>query len=70
MNGANGQKNRPGPAKVSAAFPIIPISITCSVCYRVRRALDEGPFRFLTGPFGAILEPEAQHRFLPPCAVA
>jgi hypothetical protein len=39
MNGPNGEKiDRPGSgsAKVFARFPIVLISVICSVCYRMR----------------------------------
>src|SRR5260221_3537348 len=42
MNGPNGKKigrAGSGPAKVFALFPIVLISVICSVCYRMRAAL-------------------------------
>jgi hypothetical protein len=55
MNGPNGKKiDRPGSgsAKVFARFPIVLISVICSVCYRMRATR---------------MEPGAHRRFLPPC---
>jgi hypothetical protein len=57
------RENQPGAdrsGKVFTVFRIVPISIGRSVCYRVRCAIHEGPFLFLTSLLGAILEPEAR----------
>jgi hypothetical protein len=61
MNRPNGRKistARIGVAKVFDVFPIIPISIGRSVCYRIGRAVREGLFLFLVDLLAAILEPE------------
>jgi hypothetical protein len=71
MNGPNGSKISPaqtGPAKVFAVFPIVPISLVCSVCYRLRRAIDEGRFRFPHEPSCRHSGTRSTHRFLPPAA--
>src|SRR3979411_2775207 len=57
------QQNQPGTNRAVesfSAFRIVPISIVRSVCYRVRRAVQEGPFLFLKSRLAAILEPETR----------